>query len=51
VAKVVLASVVGLLFVGLMLLLGAVVTRRRDGRLSSATAESRADTKVRGGGR
>ncbi len=45
-AKVVLAGIAGLVFVGLMLVLAAVVTKRRTGGVSSATTDSKIGTKV-----
>lgn len=45
-AKVVLAGIVGLVFVGLMLVLAAVVTKRRTVGVSSATSSTKVGTKV-----
>lgn len=45
-AKVVLAGIAGLIFVGLMLVLAALVTKRRTGGVSSATSDTKVDTKV-----
>jgi hypothetical protein len=45
-AKVVLAGIAGLVFVGLMLVLAAVVTRRRTGGVSSTTSDTKVGTKV-----
>lgn len=45
-AKVVLAGIAGLVFVGLMLVLAAVITRRRTGGLSSTTSDTKVGSKV-----
>ena len=45
-AKVVLAGIAGLVFVGLMLVLAAVVTKRRTGGVSSTTSGTKIGTKV-----
>lgn len=45
-ARIVLAGVAGLIFVGLMLMLAAVVTKRRTGGLSSTAGAAKVETKV-----
>jgi hypothetical protein len=45
-AKVVLAGIAGLVFVALMLVLAAVITRRRTGGVSSTTSDTKVGSKV-----